>query len=100
MINEKPPRRMTLRQLLTHSEKFTRDLIEHTQTSLLNHLTDFRDLSRPVRRRSHYPTLVAVHNSLRKVSQSWEETMSMTAQLQEQLEEIRAHAQRERASRL
>jgi hypothetical protein len=100
MIHERPARRMTLRQLLTHTEKLSRDLIDHVQTSLLNHLTDFRDLSRPVRRRSHYPTLVAVQNSLRKLTQAWEETEVIAGQLQEELEEIRAHAQKERANRL
>jgi hypothetical protein len=32
---ERPQRRMTLRQLLTHSEKVVRDLIEHMNTVLL-----------------------------------------------------------------
>ena len=89
MINEKPARRMTLRQLLTYTEKYSRDMIEHVQTSLLNQLTDFRDLSRPVRRRSHYPTLLALQNALRMLTKSSEEAMAMAAQLQEQLEEIR-----------
>jgi hypothetical protein len=91
---------MTLRQLLTHSEKFTRDLIEHVQAALLNQLSDFRDLSRPVRRRSHYPTMVAVQNALRKLCQSGEETLRMLDQLEEELAEIRDHAKRERASRI
>jgi hypothetical protein len=91
---------MTLRQLLTLSEKSSRDLIEHVQASLLNQLSDFRDLSRPVRRRSHYPTLVAVQNALRKLSRSCEETLRMGGELLEHLEEIRDRAKRERASRL
>ena len=100
MSTGRPVRRMTLRQLLTYSEKFTRDLIEHVQTSLLSQLSDFRDLSRPVRRRSHYPTLLAVQNALRKLCQSSEDTLAMLEQLQEQLNEIHEHAKRERASRL
>jgi hypothetical protein len=100
MNNVRPARRMTLRQLLTHSEKATRDLIEHVQTSLLGLISDFRDLSRPVRRRSNYPAMLAVQNALRKLSQSHEETKSMVESLQEHLEEINEHAKRERASRL
>jgi hypothetical protein len=100
MNASRPARRMTLRQLLTHSEKSARDLIEHVQSSLLAQLSDFRDLSRPVRRRSHYPALIAVQNALRKLNQSAEEALNMGEQLLESLEEIREHAKRERASRL
>ena len=68
-MTERPFRRMTLRQLLTHSEKCTRDLIEHFQATLLPRVTDFRDLSRPVRRKSHYPTMVALLNALNRALQ-------------------------------
>src|SRR6266849_10251574 len=54
MMVERSTRRMTLRQLLTHSEKCTRDLIEHFQGTLLPRVNDFRDLNRPIRRKSHY----------------------------------------------
>jgi hypothetical protein len=91
---------MTLRQLLTHSEKSARDLIEHLQTAQLGQLSDFRDLSRPVRRRSHYPALVAVQNALRKLGQATDETLAMAESLLEHLAEIHEHAKRERASRL
>jgi hypothetical protein len=97
---EKSTRRMTLRQLLTHSEKLARDLIEHVQTSLLVQVSDFRELSRPVRRRSHYPSLLAVQNALRKLQAATEEVNSLADQLQEQLQEIREHARRERINRI
>jgi hypothetical protein len=100
MATDKPVRRMTLRQLLTHSEKCTRDLIEQFQSVLLQRLTDFRDLSRPVRRRSHYPTMVAMRNALVKLQQTDEETMSLVDYLNEHLQAIREHASRERASRM
>ena len=61
---ERPQHRMTLRQLMTHSEKVVRDLLEHLNTVLLPREQDFRDLSRPIRHRSHYPTLLALHNAL------------------------------------
>ena len=100
MAIERPARRMTLRQLLTHSEKCSRDLIEHFNASLLPRVTDFRDLSRPVRRRSHYPTMVALLNALNKLEQVGEETRSLADYLYEQLDEIREHARRERINRL
>ena len=99
MALEKPSRRMTLRQLMTHSEKCTRDLIEHVQANFLAHVSDFRDLNRPVRRRSHYPTLVALNNSQKKAEQSCGETSAMADYLLERLQEIREHARRERVNR-
>jgi hypothetical protein len=100
MALERPARRMTLRQLLTHSEKCSRDLTEHLQMTLLPQVSDFRDLSRPVRRRSHYPTLVALQNALKKVVAAREEAVALANYLHEQLEEIRQHAKRERVNRL
>ena len=99
MAVERPTRRMTLRQLMTHSEKCTRDLIEHLQASMLPAVTDFRDLNRPVRRRSHYPTLVALVNAMHNVEHTSEETRSMADYLLERLQEIRQHAHRERINR-
>jgi hypothetical protein len=99
MMIERPQRRMTLRQLLTHSEKVVRDLIEHLNTVLLPREQDFRDLSRPVRRRSHYPTLLALHNALQKLHEAGDEAQHLADYLLELLEEIREHAKRERINR-
>jgi hypothetical protein len=96
---ERPQRRMTLRQLMTHSEKVVRDLLEHLNSVLLPREQDFRDLTRPVRRRSHYPTLLAVHNALEKLRQGDEEARQMAEYLLELLQEIREHAKRERINR-
>ncbi len=100
MVIERPARRMTLRQLLTHAEKCARDLLEHIQTTLLTHVTDFRDLSRPVRRRSHYPTMLALGNAMKKLLASGEEAQVLANYLQEQMQEIREHARRERVNRM
>jgi len=99
MAVEKPTRRMTLRQLLTHSEKCARDLVEHMTTTMLPNLTDYRDLNRPVRRRSHYPTMVALMNAQHKFEQSNEEARALAEYLHERLQEIRDHAKRERLNR-
>jgi hypothetical protein len=100
MTQEISTRRLTLRQLLTHTDKCARDLQEQVFASLLTQLSDFRDLSRPVRRRSHYPTMVAVQNSLRKLLKTHEETVALTRQLEEYLREIRNHAKRELVNRI
>jgi C4-dicarboxylate-specific signal transduction histidine kinase len=99
MSNDFSVRRMTLRQLLTHTDKCARDLQEQIYASLLTQLSDFRDLSRPVRRRSHYPTMLAMNNALRKLLQANEEAKGLARQLEEYLSEIREHAKRELVNR-
>lgn len=86
---------MPLRQLLTHTEKSSRDLIEHLQSFLATRLTEFRDLSRPVRKRSSYPTMMAVRNSLKKLIDAGEETRLLSEHLMERLQQVFEHAQRE-----
>jgi hypothetical protein len=98
-VIERPSRRMTLRQQMTHAEKCARDLVEQFQGTVLSCTSDLRDLSRPTRRRSHYPTMVALWNSLKKLQQAGSETLEMLDYFQEQLQEIRDHARRERAGR-
>ena len=60
---------------------------------------DLRELSRPVRRRSHYPTLLALVNSLQKLFETQGETEEMADYLMRELDEIREHAKRERLNR-
>lgn len=100
MKGERSGKRMTLRELLTHAEKCTRDLIEHVQANVQTHAADLRDLTRPVRRRSHYPTLLAVQNALNTCAQSTEEAMVLCDYLYEQMASIRDSARREAMTRL
>ncbi len=97
---ERPVRRMTLRQQLTHAEKCSRDVIEHINGNLLPSVSDVRDLSRPVRRRSHYPTMVSLSNALNKLQRAGVEITQILEYLHGQLQEIREHARRERVNRL
>jgi len=91
--------RMTLRELLTNAEKCSRDLADQLQTTLLSRAADCRDLSRPVRRRSHYPTLDAVVNSLTKLNQAEKEIEALVDFLLEQMQAIRESARKERFHR-
>jgi hypothetical protein len=100
MALEKCVRRMTLRQQMTHAEKCTRAVIEAIHGSLMPHLADLRDLSRPVRRRSHYPTLMSISNALNKLQKDGGELFDDLEYLQEQLQEIWEHARRERVNRV
>jgi hypothetical protein len=95
MAADKPFRRMPLRQLLTHSEKCSRDLIEHLRSTLGPVLSEFRELSRPVRRRSPYPSMVSMRNALRKIQQATDEAHQMAEYLQERLQEIQRHGRRQ-----
>lgn len=95
MAVEKSGRRMTLRELMTHAEKCSRDLVEHYRATYLVRLSEFRDLSRPIRRRSHYPTMIAVQNALNKLQEVNGEAQKLGEHLYEQLAEIREHARRE-----
>jgi hypothetical protein len=99
-VIERPVRRMTLRQQLTHAEKCSRDVIEHINGNLLPSIADVRDLTRPVRRRSHYPTMVSLSNALNKLQQAGVEITQILEYLHEQLQQIRDHARRERVNRL
>jgi hypothetical protein len=96
---EKPTKRMTLRELMTHAEKCTRDLIEHFTGDVAQTLSDYRDLTRPVRRSSHYPTLLVLQNSLQKLEQSGEEAMVLSDYLLEQLQTILEGARKEATRR-
>jgi hypothetical protein len=97
---ERAGRRMPLRELLTHAQKCARDLIVAYRADLGVRLSDFRDLSRPVRRRSSYPTLVALQNALDQLQEAMEEAAQLAEHLHEQLEEIRERAKGEQANRL
>jgi len=99
MISDRPARRLPLRDLMTDAEKRTRDLIEHFTTTWLTRLADLRDLSRPIRKRSHYPTLHALQNTLHKTVQVHDETRQLIEHLTQELSEILEHARREQISR-
>ena len=99
MAADKPYRRLPLRELLTDAEKRARDLSEHIGTHLMARAADLRELSRPVRRRSHYPTLLALVNSMQKLFEMQEESEEMATYLLRELDEIREHAKRERFNR-
>jgi hypothetical protein len=100
MTDENAIRRMTMRQLLTHIEKTGRSVIDHLQTSMLAQISDLRELSRPVRRRSHYPTLMALQNALRKVLAAHQEVQALTKDLHHQFDDIKDRSNKDRIDRL
>jgi hypothetical protein len=99
MTSERSIRRMPLRDLLTDADKRVRDLVEHFNVTWLARVGDLRDLSRPIRKRSHYPTLSALQNALQKTVQTNEETRQIIDYLVQELAEILEHARREQLAR-
>jgi hypothetical protein len=99
MALEKTYRRLPLRDLLTDAEKRSRDVAEHINNTWIQCAADLRDLSRPLRRKSHYPTLLALQNALQKMVGLSAETGDLIDYLERQLTEIRDHARRERLNR-
>ncbi len=98
-MTERSFRRLPLRDLMTDAEKRVRDLHEHFNVTWLARVADLRDLSRPVRKRSHYPTLYALQNALLKTVEINDETRQLIEYLIEELNEIRQHARREQMTR-
>mgnify|MGYP007059399071 CR=1 FL=1 len=96
---QRSARRLTLRQLLTSAEKCSRDLAEQVGTDLLRNLSEYRQLTRPHRKKSPYPSLVSVMNCLQHIEDTEEELRALAEYLLEHLELIRDHAQRERMNR-
>lgn len=99
MALDKSFRRLPLRDLMTDAEKRTRDLILHFNSSWLTQAAELRDMSRPLRKKSHYPTLKSLKNALERMLQIDQDTAVMLDHLSQELEEICEQAQRERSSR-
>jgi len=99
MSSDKPLRRLPLRQLLTSCDKCTRDMHEQVQTHFLVRLNECRELTRPVRRRTHYPTVNSVLNGLRHLKEAADQLNALTALLLDHLDAVREHGQREKLHR-
>jgi hypothetical protein len=99
MADNKSLRRLPLRQLLASSERTAREAHELVHTHLLPRISDFRDLSRPVRRKSHYPTMHAFQNGLRRMIEANDQLQVSIVALHEHLDAIRDHANREKLNR-
>src|SRR5262245_50465440 len=99
MLTEHSSRRIPLRDMITDAEKRVRDLLNHFHVTWLARSQELREISRPVRKRSAYPTLMALHTALERQLQLGQETEEMIEYLSQELEEIAVHARRERQNR-
>lgn len=99
MITERSFRRLPLRDLMTDAEKRVRDLVEHFNVTWLARVSDLHDLSRPIRKRSHYPTLHSLQNALLKTVETNDEARQLIDYVVQELNEILQHARREQLNR-
>lgn len=99
MVSDRPVARMTLRQLMTQAGRLTRDISDLASKSFQSRLADLHDLSRPTRRKSQYPQVVALQNSVQNYSKCAGELFEMLDSLDEHMQAIRDQAQRARYER-
>lgn len=99
MAIDKSFRRLPLRDLMTDAEKRTRDLMERFNKTWLAQVAELRDLSRPLRKKSHYPTFQVLKNAIDRLVQVDQDTAVMIDHLSQELEEICECVRRERANR-
>jgi hypothetical protein len=90
---------MTLRELLTDAEKRCRDLAEILDHTWRKQAVELRDLSRTTRRKSHFPTWLALRHSIERLQDADKKAEALFDRLSEELQLIREHAQRERLAR-
>ena len=97
---EKIPHRMTLRDLLIHTEKMTRDVTESAHNNFMPKVTEFRDLARTSRKKSQYPTIHTIDNSLHRVEMSVEELRALMTSIDANVTHIAERIRKERLDRL
>jgi hypothetical protein len=95
MLIDKPLRRMTLHELLNTASRSLRELFEQARGDFARHVSDCRDLSRPVRGRSRYPSFIALHNAIRRVEEAQEENQQRYEALLKQLRMVRKVARKQ-----
>jgi hypothetical protein len=93
---EKPKRRMALQELLVHVEKYSHDFEEYMRVNVQPLLGDLREMSRPKRKQSNYPTVVAVQNLVDNLRATADEVRRMTEVMREWFAQLDEHVQRAR----
>lgn len=97
MATHKPPHRMTLLELLVHTEKHGTNLHDTFKSSLWPVLAEYRDLSRPVRKRSSYPTMLTMQNTLNALLTATQEMDQSVQNLTTWMEDILRMAKRQQS---
>lgn len=99
MIAERPIQRMTLREVLTHASKVTHDVVELANKTFQGRIDDLADVSRPTRRKSHYPAVGVLQNSVHRYAETSNELVKLLIFLEEHFQAIRDQVNRARSER-
>ena len=91
---------MTLRDLLTHTEKMTRDVIETVHGQYMPKVTEFRELSRPARKKSQYPTLLGLDHAAQRVEVAVTDLRGLMKSVEENVAAIAERIRKERLERM
>jgi hypothetical protein len=97
---EKIPHRMTLRDLLTHTEKMTRDITETVHSQFTPKVTEFRDLARGSRKKSQFPSLHTIDNSMHRVEVTADELRVLMTAVAQNVTLIAERIRKERLDRM
>jgi hypothetical protein len=97
---EKIPHRMTLRDLLIHTEKMARDITESVHSQFTPKVTEFRDLTRVTRKKSQFPTLHTIDNAMHRVEVTVEELRALMTAVGANVGQIAERIRKERLDRM
>jgi hypothetical protein len=96
---DRPLERMTLREILTQIEKRSRELTEFVHGQYLPKIGEMNELSRSYRRKSHFPTLQQIDNSIQRVEKALASLRGMTDAIAEHLRAIDERISEERGAK-
>ena len=99
MASNKPPRRMPLHQLLAHTEKHNRDLVEFIHGQLHPRVTELQEMTKTLAAGGEVPPK-ALQSALRHVDETGTQFLTLLDELVEAMDIIHEHANRDRVERL
>jgi hypothetical protein len=99
MAVERPLDRMPLRNILAQASKITHEIADLCNKNMPPRLADLHELSRANRKKSHYPTIVAVENGVHHYRETSTEILNLVKSLEEHLDAIRQQSNRARMER-
>lgn len=99
MVSERPLNRLPLRDVLAQASRLMHEIAEFANKTYQNGVTDLHELSRPARKKSHFPTVVALENGLIHYEANGKELDRLLASLEDHIKVIREQGNRARNER-
>jgi hypothetical protein len=94
-LKGRPVKRWTLRELLNGCERVCRELNEHLSTDYIPTVHDLQRVVRPHKHRNVEVADITVANGVKKIERSEAYAADLMSQLEEILDAILTHAERE-----